>query len=119
MNSDKCRTHRPMQGTSAIPRGNDVLRDFQFGCAGRSPAADGRASGSQRTGRKEKSHQDNGKKPQCTKFHRKHSCPCEKKAIRGCTARIVPNPSAFRKRNRFGLQTYAAAERWESLSRCL
>ena len=32
MNSDKCRTHRPMQGTSAFPCGNDVLRDFQFGC---------------------------------------------------------------------------------------
>jgi hypothetical protein len=30
MNSDKCRTHRAMQGTSALPRGDDVLRDFQF-----------------------------------------------------------------------------------------
>ncbi len=28
MNSDKCRPHRPMQGTSAIPRGDDALRDF-------------------------------------------------------------------------------------------
>src|SRR5262245_26577049 len=27
MNSDKCRTHGPMQGTSAIPCGDDVLRD--------------------------------------------------------------------------------------------
>ena len=98
-----------MQGTSAIPRGNDVLRDLQFGCTGWSPAADGRASGSQRTGRKEKSHQDNGKKPQCAKSHRNHFCPSEKKAIKGCTARIVPTPSAFRKRNRFGLQTYEAA----------
>jgi len=28
MNSDKCRTHRPMQGTSAFLRGDDALRDF-------------------------------------------------------------------------------------------
>src|SRR5882724_8713983 len=28
MNSDKCRTHRAMQGASALTRGNDVLRDF-------------------------------------------------------------------------------------------
>jgi len=28
MNSDKCRTHRPMQGTSAFPWGDDALRDF-------------------------------------------------------------------------------------------
>jgi hypothetical protein len=28
MNSDKCRPHRPMQGTSAFPRGDDALRDF-------------------------------------------------------------------------------------------
>src|ERR1700752_4740552 len=34
MNSDKCRTHRPMQGTSVFPWGNDVPRDFQFGCTG-------------------------------------------------------------------------------------
>jgi hypothetical protein len=34
MDSDKCRPHRPMQGTSAFPRRNDVLRDLQFGCAG-------------------------------------------------------------------------------------
>src|SRR4029077_3985988 len=110
MNSDKCRTHRPMQWTSAISWGNDVLRDLQFGCTGRSPAADGRASGSHRTGRKEKSHQDNGKNPQGAKFHRNHLCPSEKKAIKGCTARIVPNPSAFRKRNRCGLQTYEAVK---------
>ena len=31
MNSDKCRTHRPMQGASALPWGDDVLCDFQFG----------------------------------------------------------------------------------------
>jgi hypothetical protein len=28
MNSDKCRTHRPMQGTSAFLWGDDALRDF-------------------------------------------------------------------------------------------
>ena len=26
--------------------------------------------------------QDNGKKPKCAKFHRNHSCRCERKAIR-------------------------------------
>jgi hypothetical protein len=72
MNSDKCRTHRLMQGTSALPGGNDVLRDFQFGCT-----ADGDASGSRRTGRKEKPHEDNGEKPKCAKFPRNHSCRCE------------------------------------------
>ena len=77
MNSDKCRTHRPMQGTSAFPWGDDVLRDFQFGCT-----ADGDTSGNRRTGRKEKPHQDNGKKPKCAKFHRNHSCRCERKAIK-------------------------------------
>ena len=46
MNSDKCRLHRPMQGTPAIPRGDDVLRDSQFGCTGGSQAGDGGASGS-------------------------------------------------------------------------
>ena len=52
MNSDKCRTHRPMQGTSAFAWGDDVLRYFQFGCTGGSPAVDCDASGSHRTGRK-------------------------------------------------------------------
>jgi hypothetical protein len=91
MNRDKCRTHRPMQGTSTLPRGNDVLRDFQFGGS----RAD--ASGSHRTGRKEKPRQDDGKKPQCAKFYRNHSWRCERKPIKDC--RIVPNHSAFRKRN--------------------
>jgi hypothetical protein len=90
MNSDKCRTHGPMQGTSAFLWGDDALRDFQFGCTGGSRTADGAASRMRRTGRKEKPHQDNGKKPKCAKFHRNHSCRCEKKAIKGCTARIVP-----------------------------
>jgi hypothetical protein len=31
-------------------------------------------SGMRRTGRKEKPHQDKGKKPKCSKFHRNHSC---------------------------------------------
>ena len=99
MNSDKCRTHRAMQGTSAFPRGNDVLRDFQFGCArgGRDDA-----SGSHCAGRKEKPHQDNSKKPKCAKFYRNHSWRCERKPIKGCTARIVLNDSAFRKRNANG-----------------
>jgi hypothetical protein len=69
MNSDKCRTHRSMQGTSAFPWGNDVLRDFQFGRAGGRHAPDGDASGSRHTGRKEKPYQDNGKNPKCAKFH--------------------------------------------------
>src|SRR5262245_28673110 len=96
MNSDKCGTHRPMQRTSAFLRGDDVLRDLQFGCTARSRAD---ASRGHRTRRKEKPHQDNGKKPKCAKFHRSHSCRCERKAIKGCTARIVPDHSAFRKRN--------------------
>src|SRR5207237_9409234 len=77
MNSDKCRTHRPMQGTSAFPWGDDVLRDFQFGCT-----ADGDTSGNRRTGRKEKPHQDNGKKPKCTKYHSNNSYRCESNAIK-------------------------------------
>jgi len=32
--------------------------------------------------------------------------PSQGKAIKGCTARIVPNYSAFRKRNRFGASTH-------------
>jgi hypothetical protein len=31
-------------------------------------------------------------------FHRNHFCRCERKAINGCTARIVPDHSTFRKR---------------------
>jgi len=54
MNSDKCRLHQPMQGTSAFLWGNDALRDFQFGCTGGSRAANGTASAKHRTGRKEK-----------------------------------------------------------------
>jgi hypothetical protein len=69
MNSDKCGTHRPMQGTSAFPWGDDALRDFQFGCTSGSRAADGGASGMSRTGRKEKPYEDNSKKPKCAKFH--------------------------------------------------
>jgi hypothetical protein len=96
MNSDKCRTHRPMQGTSAFPWGDDVLRDFQFGCTRRSR---GDASGSHYAGRKEKPRQDNGKKPKRAKFYCNHSQRCERKPIKGCTARTVPDHSAFRKRN--------------------
>src|SRR5215472_3019947 len=63
MNSDKCRSHRPMQGTSAFLWGDDALRDFHFGHNGGSRAADGGASVKYRTGRKEKPYQDNSKKP--------------------------------------------------------
>jgi len=48
-----------MQGTPAIARWDDVLRDSQFGCTGGRQTADGGAPGSHRTGRKEKPHQDN------------------------------------------------------------
>src|SRR5215469_16083553 len=71
MNSDKCRPHRPMQGTSAFPWGNDALRDFQFGCGGGSRRADWGASAKYRTGRKEKHYQDNSKKSKGGKFHRR------------------------------------------------
>jgi hypothetical protein len=107
MNSDKCRTHRLMQGTSAFPWGYDVLRDFQLARTGGSRAD---ASGSHRTGRKEKPHQGNGKKPKCAKLYRNHSWRCERKPINGCTARIVPNHSAFRKRNANG-NTHSDATR--------
>src|SRR4029077_20997401 len=96
MNSDKCWTHRAVQGTSAFFWGDDFLRDLQFGCTGGSRAD---ASGSHRAGRKEKPHHDNGKKPKCAQFYRNDSWRLERKAIKGCTARIVPNHSAFRKRN--------------------
>jgi len=71
MNSDKCRPHRPMQGTSAFLWGNNALRDFQFGCTSGSRAANGSASRTRRTGRKEKPYQDNSKKPEGAKFHRR------------------------------------------------
>ena len=60
-----------MQGPSAFPLGDDALRDFQFGCAGGSRAADGSASGMRRTGRKEKPYQDNSKKLKTAKVHRR------------------------------------------------
>ena len=82
MNSDKCRPHRPMQGPSAFPLGDDALRDFQFGCTGGSRGADGDASVKRRTGRKEKLRQDNSKKHKCAKFHSNDSCRCERKAIK-------------------------------------
>jgi hypothetical protein len=72
-----------MQGTPAIPRWDNVLRDSQFGCSAGSQAADGGAPGSHRTGRKEKPHQDNGKKPKRAKFHHNHFCVCDRKAIKG------------------------------------
>jgi hypothetical protein len=109
MNSDKCRTHRPMQRTSAFPWGDDVLCDFQFGCPGSNRA---NASGSHSTGRKEKPHQDNRKKPKCAKFHRNYSCGWERKAVKGCTAQIVPDHSALGRENQidaafvFGLFTH-------------
>ena len=71
MNSDKCRPHRPMQGPSAFPLGDDALRDFQIGCTGGSRAADRSASGRRRTGRKEKPYQDNSKKLKTEKVHRR------------------------------------------------
>src|SRR5207247_9553917 len=50
MNSDKSRPHRPMQGTSACPWGEDVLGEFQFGCTCGSPAGDFVAAGRVCTG---------------------------------------------------------------------
>ena len=69
MNGDKCRPHRPMQGTSASFWRDDTLRDFQFGCARGSRGTDGGASARRRTGRKEKRCQNNSKKPKNVKFH--------------------------------------------------
>jgi len=104
MNGDKRRTHRLMQGTSAFPWGDDVLRDFQFGRTGCSRAD---PSGSHRTGRKEKPRQDNSKKSKCAKFHRNHSWRCERKATKGRSVRIVPNHSALRKLNTSGSEAFA------------
>jgi hypothetical protein len=72
MNSDKRRAHRPMQRTSAIPRGDDALRYSYFRCTGGSRTANGDALGTRRAGRKEKPHQGNGKKPKYAKFHQNH-----------------------------------------------
>ena len=72
MNSDKCWTHWPMQGTSAFVWRDDALRDFQFRCTRGRWAADDGGSGSYRTGRKEKPQRDNRKKPKCAKFHRSY-----------------------------------------------
>src|SRR5262249_52975354 len=69
MNSDKCRPHRPMQTTSAFPRGDDALRDFHFGCTGGGRAADGGAAGGGRGGRKEKNCTDDRKKHKSAKSH--------------------------------------------------
>ena len=71
MDSDKCRLHRPVQGTSAFLWGDDALRDFQSGCTGGSRAANGGTSGMRRTGRKEKPYQKNSKKPKAAKLHRR------------------------------------------------
>src|SRR5262249_59759973 len=68
MNSDECRQHRPMQRTSAFPRGDDALRDFHFGCTGGSRAADGGAAGGRRAGRKEKPRPDQSKKTKGAQF---------------------------------------------------
>src|SRR5437868_3113253 len=70
VNSDKCRPHRPMQGTPTFFWGDDALRDFQFGCPGGGRGPYGGASVKHRTGRKEKSHEDNNKKSKNAKFHR-------------------------------------------------
>ena len=59
MNSDKCRTHRAMQGTSAFPWGDDVLRDLQFGC---------NASGRRRTGRKRSPTRTTARNPNVRSF---------------------------------------------------
>ena len=111
MNSDKRWVHRPMQCASAIPRGDDALRDVQFPCVGGSRAADGTGSGSDRAGRNKKPHQDDGKKPKCPKFHRNHFRRCNKNVIKGYTARIMPEHSGFRKWNRFGLQRCEGRQR--------
>ena len=45
--------------------------------------ADGGAPWSHRTGRKEKPHQDNRKKPKRAKFHHNHFRLCKRKAVKG------------------------------------
>jgi hypothetical protein len=72
-----------MQGTPAIRGWDNVLRDSQFGCTGGSQPADGGASRSHRTGRKEKPRQGNSEKSKRAKFDHNHFRLCEGKAIKG------------------------------------
>jgi hypothetical protein len=106
MNSDERRAHRSMQGTSAIPRRDNALRDVQFPCAGGRRAADGGGSRSHCTGRKEKPRQDDGKKPGRIKFHRNHICCCKRKLIKNTARRASCRNIRDSKRNRFGFQAY-------------
>jgi hypothetical protein len=62
-----------MQWTSASVRRDDILRDFQFGCAGRSRGTDGGRPARRRTGGKEKRYQANSKKSKNVKFHRREN----------------------------------------------
>ena len=88
MNSDKRGAHRPMQGASAIPWGNDPLRDVQSRYAGGSRVADGAGSGSGRAGTKGKPRQDEGKKHKRPKFHGNHFWRCQKNVIKRCTLHV-------------------------------
>ena len=72
---------------------------FRSGCTGGRWAADGGASVSRRTGRKEKPQQDNGKVPEMCAAYRNVPAVASGKRLKAHTARIVPNHSAFRKRN--------------------
>ena len=113
MNSDKCRPHRPMQGTPAIPRRDDALRDSQFGCsAGASPLTAARRGV---TAQEEKKSpiRTTARNPNVRSFTVIISAFARGKLLKGCRVRMVPNCSAFRKRNRFGLQTYEAARKLE------
>jgi hypothetical protein len=72
-----------MQGTTAISRGDNALGDVQFACAGGSETADRGTPRSDRTGRKEKPHEDNRKKSKRAKFRHNHFCLCEGKVSKG------------------------------------
>ena len=75
--------------SSAAPAGAAPLMAARRGCA----AQDEKRSPTRTTARE----------PNVLSFAATISCRCEGKAIKGCTARIVPNCSAFRKLNHFGV----------------
>jgi len=98
MNSDKCRTHRPMQGTSAIPWGDDFCVIFNSAA----PAAAGPLMAPRRgcAAQEEKRSptRTTARNPNVRSFTVTIPAVCESKAIKGCTARNLPDHSAFRKR---------------------
>ena len=97
MNSDKCRTHRPMQRTSAFPWG--MMSCVIFNSA--APAATGPTRrGATAQEEKRSPTRTTARNPNVRSFTVTIPAVARGKRLKGCTARIVPNYSAFRKRDR-------------------